>query len=319
MLVELLEPLGVGRGHVRLLVVGLVVVGLAVGLLVRLLVLGLLVASLVTITVDARGGERGPLALAGKAFGAIVGPLQEGVAAVFRPIGGFFQNVFRASELARRVEILEDDNARLRSQQTEFVSLEQEVQELRAILGMAEELGLSVTGATVIGESSSNFEWSVTIDKGSSDGVVDDMPVIAAEGLVGKVTQVLPSTSKVRLIIDPASFVTARLAVSRERGLIQGQREGLLRFALLDTETDIQPGEVVETSGYRLETGQEGFFPPGIPIGTVERVEPSADAITVTVLVRPYVDFSSLSRVSLVTSVDQPPGDTDDEQEGRKP
>ena len=280
----------------------------------RLLVLGLLVASLVTITVDARGGDRGPLALAGKAFGSIVGPLQEGVAAVFRPIGGFFQNVFQAGRLAERVEALEIENARLRSQQTEVQSLRDEVEELRDILAMSEALDLRVTGATVIAESHSNFEWSIKIDKGSGDGVVDDMPVIAAEGLVGRVTEVLPSTSKVRLIIDPTSFVTARLAVSGERGIVQGQREGLMRFALLDPETDVQPGEVVETSGYELPGGQQGLYPPGIPIGTVESVAPSPDAITVTVLVRPYVDFSRLSRVSLVTSVDEAAGDPREEQ-----
>ena len=286
----------------------------------RLLVLGLLVASLVTITVDARGGDRGPLALAGKAFGAVVGPLQEGVAAVFRPVGGFVQNVFRAGALAERVEELEQEVIGLRAERQEVVTLQEEVEELRGVLGMADALELRVTGATVIGESSSNFEWAVTIDKGSADGVVENMPVIAAEGLVGRVTDVLPSTSKVKLIIDPTAYVTARLAGSLERGLIQGQREGLLRFALIDTETDIQPGEPVETSGYRLDSGQEGVYPPGIPIGTVERVEPADDAITVTVLVRPYVDFSRLSRVSLVTSVEQAPGDAaGEDEEGREP
>lgn len=271
----------------------------------RLLVIGLLVASLVTITVDARGGERGPLSAIGDAFGAVVGPLQEGVAAVFRPIGSFFSNVFRAGELADRVARLEAENAELRSEATEVQGLRAENFEYERILQLEEEAGLTTIGATVVGEVPSNFEWSVIINRGSNDGVRDDMPVMAPEGLVGRVVEVLPSTSNVRLIIDPDSRVTARLGTSRETGLIAGQRQNPLRFDLVDFEAEVVPGELVETSGYQVQAGAQGLFPPGIPIGQVERIEPATDGIRKNVLVRPHVDFSSLDRVAVVMNVER--------------
>ena len=271
----------------------------------RLLVIGLLVASLVTITVDARGGDRGPLATIGRTFGAIVAPLQEGVAAVFRPIGSFFTNVFRAGALAERVERLEAENAELRREQTEVGTLQVENTEYERLLGIEDAAAVELMGAAVVAESPSNFEWAVVINRGSDDGVARDMPVVAPEGLVGRVVEVYPSSATVMLIIDPDSRVTARLSTSRETGLIAGQRENPLRFDLIDAETEIVPGELVETSGYQIQAGFEGLYPPGIQIGQVERIEPGADGIELSVLVRPNVDFSRLDRVAVVTGVER--------------
>jgi rod shape-determining protein MreC len=271
----------------------------------RLLVVGLLVASLVTITLDARGGPDGPLAAMGRVVGAVLGPLQEGVATVFRPVGSWITNVFRAGSLAEENAALEEQITLLRRQRQEVLSYQQENERLREMVELRERLGYDSTdtvGATVIGEATGNFEWSVTIDRGSADGVTVDTPVIAGEGLVGVVTEVYPTTSKVLLIIDPDSAVSARLASSGERGLIEGQRDEPLQMRLVDTDTEIQPGETVETSGYQLEEDLYGLYPSGIPIGVVDRVAPSDDDVRLDVLVRPNVDFSTLANVMLITS-----------------
>lgn len=269
----------------------------------RLLVVTLLLVSLTTITLDERGGEQGPLAAAGRVLGGIIGPLQEGVSAVFRPVGSFFSNVFQAGSLAERVDRLEQENDELRRQvqstATDFAQLE----EYRSILKIAKDEDLDVmTGASVIGESFSNFEWSVMINKGSDDGVTEDMPVIGPSGLVGRVVSVYDTAAKVMLIIDPDSKVAARLSSTRETALIEGQGEELLRFSLVAPETEIVPNDVVETSGYELDEGYRGIFPPGIPIGVVDRVEYAEDGVTVRVLVRPNVNFSSLDKLGLVAT-----------------
>jgi rod shape-determining protein MreC len=272
----------------------------------RLLLIGLLLASLVTITLDARGGREGPLSTVGRVGASVIGPLQEGVAAVFRPIGSWITNVFRAGSLAQENAALQERINLLNAQRQETLSLLRENEELRRLLELRDRLGFETVGAQVIGESVGNFEWSVYIDRGSVDGVASDMPVIAAEGLVGRVVEVYPSTSKVLLIIDPDSGVSARLARTGERGLILGQREEALRMSLIDPEADIRPGETVETSGYQLDSGQEGLYPSAIPIGVVERVQPDEDDVTLDVLVLPNVDFSTLSTVLLVTEVEAP-------------
>jgi rod shape-determining protein MreC len=267
----------------------------------RLLVFGLLLASLVTITVDARGGERGPLAVIGRGLGAVVGPLQEGVAAIFRPIGSFVTNVFRAGELADQNAALQSLIAELQSQLQDTLGQRREIDVLKGILDLAADEGLQVEGAEVIGESPGNFEWAVDIDKGSADGIETNMPVVSDQGLVGRVVQVYPFTSKVMLIIDPDSTVSARLSHSGERGAVVGQRDEPLRFDLVDPEVEVQPGEIVETSAYQLDEGLEGLFPSGIGIGVVERVEPDEAGITLQVDIRPNVDFTSLAIVAVVT------------------
>jgi rod shape-determining protein MreC len=269
----------------------------------RLLVFGLLLASLVTITIDARGGERGPLATAGRVLGGIIGPLQEGVSAVFRPIGSFFSNVFRAGSLAEQVAQLETENAELRTAAQEVSELLAENREYEALLDIAADLDFGLIGATVVGDSVSNLEWSVTINKGSDDGVEEDMAVIGPFGLVGRVVRTFDTAAQVMLIIDPGSKVSARLSSSRERALVEGQGEGLLRLSLVDPEAEIQPGEVVETSGYQFGEGYTGLYPSGIPIGVVDAVEPADDGVTVSVLVRPNTPFSQLDKLGLVTGV----------------
>jgi rod shape-determining protein MreC len=273
----------------------------------RLLLVALLLGALVVITVDARGGREGPMAAVGRAGATVIGPLQEGVAVVFRPVGSWITNVFRAGSLAEENAALEEALQLARREQQQIASYESENQELRQLLELRERLDYDATdtlGAQVVGEAVGNFEWSVYIDRGSNDGVTQDMPVIAAEGLVGRVIEVYPSTSKVLLIIDPDSGVSARLARSGERGVIEGQRDEPLRMSFIDPEADVQPGETVETSGYILEEGLVGLYPSAIPIGVVSLVERGEDDVTVNVLVSPNVDFSTISNVLLVTETD---------------
>lgn len=281
-----------------------------------MLVVSLLLASLVTITVDSRSGRTGPLAAVGRAGASIVGSLQEGVSVVFRPVGSFFSNIFRAGSLAQENRALTERIALLQREIQEVLTLRRENEEYERLLGIGEAHDVEGVGATVIGEAPSNFEWTITIDKGSSDGVVVDMPVLADKGLVGRVVDVYPLQSKVMLILDPDSAVAARLSASGERGVLEGQREELLQMDLVDPSTEVRPGEPVETSGYQLASGEEGIYPPGLPVGVVDRVEPDEAGLTLRVLVRPNVDFSRLGSVFLVTGTTglpaeapaQPPG-----------
>lgn len=262
----------------------------------RLLVIALIVTSLVTITLDSRGGERGPLAAMGRVSLAVISPLQKGIAAVFRPIGDFFSNVASIGSLREENSRLQAQLEAFRGQQAQYQELLAEVKDLRAQLELRDHLGFDTIGATVISECPSNFEACVNINRGSADGLELDMPVIAGQGLVGRVVRVTSGVSTVMLIIDNDSGVAARLAASRETGILRGQRERPLRLDLVDPETPVAPGEQVVTSGLG------GLFPPGIPIGEVEQVAAEGSALEKEILVRPSVDFSRLSDVLVVTS-----------------
>lgn len=262
----------------------------------RLLVISLVMLSLLTITIDYRGGQSGPLEVAGQAALSVVGALQSAMSKVVRPVGNFFTGLGHLGSLQAENQRLKERVQTLERQAGQGVSLERENGELRRLLGLRRSLGLEGKTADVIGESVSNFEWSVTIDRGSTDGIGLNMPVVNGEGLVGHVVQVAPGWSRVQLIIDPDSAVAARLASSGQTGLVTGRRDRDLRMELVSPEAKVFPDEQVVTSGY-----QGGLYPSGIVIGVVSHVYQPPGSLTKLIDVRPAVDFSSLQFVLVVT------------------
>jgi rod shape-determining protein MreC len=145
-------------------------------------------------------------------------------------------------------------------------------------------------------------EHAVTIDAGSRDGIKEDMAVVTADGLVGRVIATGPGVSTVMLPTNPAAGVSVRMAGSRQIGSVRGaDRDGLLRLRLLDADVELQPGQQVETLGSRGSRP----YPPGIPVGTVVEVEPPEDQLTRTALVRPSVTFTTLDIVGVITGKDE--------------
>lgn len=260
----------------------------------RLLVIGLVVASLLIITVDFRGGDRGPLAAAGRVALSVMSPLQEGVSRVVRPVSTFVSSIAEIGSLRAENQRLREQLDEVAGLQARSQEVEAELKELRELLGLKDQLGFRTLGAHVIGESPSNFEMAVTVDVGAVDGVEVEMPVIAAQGLLGRVVEVTRNQSKVLLILDASSGVAVRLAASRETGILVGQREREMRLDLVDRETPVRPGEQVVTSGLG------GIYPSGIPVGVVSRVVPDEVGPQKQILVRPTVDFTSLSEVLVV-------------------
>jgi rod shape-determining protein MreC len=270
----------------------------------RLLVVTLVSISLVTITVDYRQGDDGPLSALGEAALTAISPLQEAVSSVTDPIGNFFSTLFRLPSIRRENEALRGQLAALEQEVATTRADLDRLAELEALLGLTESIGPKVetTAAQVIANGVSNFEWTITIDKGSGDGIVEDMPVIANAGLVGHIIRVGPSSSVVQLIIDPDSFVAGRLDVSRATGLLSGAGNEDLQMGLVESTVEVAPDEKVVTAGYRIPGDVQSLYPPNILIGTVSRVLPDESALETLVTVRPAVDFSTLDLVLVVLS-----------------
>jgi len=267
----------------------------------RLLVVSLVMASLITITIDYRGGESGPFEVAGRGALSVVGALQGAVSRVVRPIGDFFTGLAHVGSLKSENEHLKNEIQRLKEQSQESTSLQRQNKELFAILRLTQNLGLTGVAATVIGEGIGNFEWTRTIDRGEADGIRVNMPVVSGEGLVGHVVEVSGHSSKIQLIIDPDSAVAGRLASSGETGLVVGQRDQDLTMDLVSPEAKIFAGEQVITSGY-----QTGLYPPEILIGTVSHSVTQPGTLTKVLALRPAVDFSALEFVFVVTGPSEP-------------
>jgi rod shape-determining protein MreC len=271
----------------------------------RLLVVTLVSISLVTITVDYRQGDSGPLASAGNTALALISPLQEVVSKVTHPIGNFFSTLVRLPAIRRENSELKDRISALEEQVNTTTADQNRLRQLEALLGLQESIGPKVqtTAAQVISSGVSNFEWTISIDKGTTQGIAVDMPVVAPAGLVGHVVKVSANASVVQLIIDPDSAVAGRLDVTGKTGLLTGAGEQDMRMGLVDTTTDVGPDERVVTAGYRIPGVATSLYPPNVLIGTVSRVVPDSAALEKFITVRPAVDFSTLDLVLVVLSV----------------
>lgn len=268
------------------------------------MVVVLISVSLATITMDYRQGESGPLAGIGRTMTSIMAPLQDAVSTVTRPIGNFFSGLAHLPSLARDNQSLKNELAAAQAKIQTGTAAQAKIDELTKLLQLQQSLGATPTvAADVIANGVSNFEWSVTIDVGSTDGVsVNDAVVAAGNRLVGHVIRVTGGYSVVQLIIDRTSAVAGKLSVANETGLIEGQGADDMRMSLVNPAADIAPNETVVTSGYRAPDGEGGLYPSGITIGQVSRVLPESNSLQKFITVRPAVDFSSLELVLVIKS-----------------
>jgi rod shape-determining protein MreC len=266
----------------------------------RLLVIVLVSISLATITVDYRQGEDGPLSGLGRNAIAVMAPLQEAISRVTRPVGEFASSIGELPSLRRERDALQSQLEQARANLVQYQSLSQDYDELLAQTRLAGSVDPDYVTGLVIANSPSNFESVIIINKGSEDGVKQNMAAVASAGLVGHVVRVTSTTAYVELITDRNSGVAARLVHADETGLLEGDGEADLRMSPDPTAVaQIPSNETVVTTSYHV-AGGEGLYPPNIPIGTVSRVFADPTGFTTSVTVRPAVDFSTLKFVSVV-------------------
>jgi rod shape-determining protein MreC len=274
----------------------------------RVLVISLVMASLLTITIDYRGGQSGPLEAAGRGAFAVVGVFQDAVSRAFRPIGSFVEGIVHIGSLQAENERLKGQLRVAQDQAAKYVAAEREREILANFFHLQDTTSLHGPVALVTGQAPGNFEWSITIDKGSSDGIQRDDPAVTVVSttqgdqvgaLVGHVITVTPNASKVLLVIDPDSKVGGRLASSGETGVIAGHTDRQdLAMDIFSTDVKVFPDEPVQTSG----TEQGSIYPPGILIGYVSHSAPQPGALGTTIRLRPATEFSALEYVMVVTN-----------------
>ncbi len=267
--------------------------------------LGLLVlASVTIITLDARHDVTGsPLDPLRTATGAVVGPAEAAADKIAAPIGAIPKYFGDVSRLRTRNADLETANAELEAQLRVSDAAAHRIDELDGIASLADSSGFQTVEAQVVAiGAAQSFSRTVTIDAGTTDGVVPDLSVIAADGLVGRVLRAGPTTATVLLIADAESVIGGRLGDSMELGFLTGDgrvgSDGTLHLSLVDHTVSPRPGDVVVTWGSR----NGAPYLAGIPVGAVVDVHSSPAELTETASVRPYVDFSSLDIVAVVTS-----------------
>lgn len=146
----------------------------------------------------------------------------------------------------------------------------------------------------VIGKDSSPFSSTVTINKGTHDGIERGMAVITAEGVVGKVQTALPNTAKVMLLTDPGSTLAVRVMRNREEGLLEGKIE-TCAVKYVSYYADIQEGDLLVTSGL------DGVYPKGLSVATVVKARKQEASAFQTVVAVPAVRLTRLEEALVLT------------------
>lgn len=272
----------------------------------RRAVLGLLVGlSLILLTAYFGEPAGGGLHALQRGVLQVLAPIQEGANRAlkpFRDVAGWFDDTLQAK--GQRDKLRKEVRA-LRAQAIDGQAAVRDNVELRSLLGLDRSDRLSAykpVTARVIGRSPTVWYQTLNVDRGSSSGVHVDQPVIDGDGLVGKVTSVTSGAAQVTLITDNTSGVSAKVNDTGVDGIVApavGDPNDLL-LDFVSRKDKIVKGEAIVTAGTR-SSKLESLFPPGIPIGSVTRVDAQEVNLYQRVHVQPYADLRRLDFVQVLT------------------
>ena len=223
-----------------------------------------------------------------------IAPLEKGIVGLQSGVSGLWRNYVYLRGVRQENRELQDKIQQLQLDQVRLRQDAEQARRLQGLLGFKEQFIDQTVAAQVIGSSGSEQSRTVYLDKGTNDGIKLGMPVISAEGIVGKVIQVLDNhTSLVLLINDQTSGVGTILEQSRLQGVLKGKASGEIVLDKVMSEEDVRVGERVLTSG------GDQIFPKGLPVGTVGDVKRGGEFLQVTV--KPATPLNHLEEVLVIT------------------
>ena len=235
---------------------------------------------------------------------SLLATLQAGVYAAGTGVTNTVNSVRELGELRQEHDLLLERVAQYETIEQDVQALRTEIERLNRVLGFSRTLRYENVPARVIGKDPGNLFSTITIDRGTRDGVQRDMAVVAVQegrqGLVGRVRTAGINSSQIMPLFDGSSFIAARLERSRHEGLVQGGGIGgnfaLMRYVNVQARNEIQYGDVVITSG------MHSVYPLGIPIGVVDEIQARPYETSLELRLRPLLDFSRLEHVFVVTT-----------------
>ena len=209
------------------------------------------------------------------------------------------QVITNYQQVKKKNEKLKDEIARLNYQRTKLKKIKDENKRLRKLLKFKERVPYQLVGASVISHSADNWSKVITINRGKEAGIRSKMAVIAEDGyLIGVTKRVTEHTAQVLLLIDD-KFVTGGLvsrSSSRNLGVVRGRKKNTnLLMNNLSWDADIQPGDIIVTSGL------SGNLPKGLPLGEVISVSPDNYGLTQEASITPFLKLNKLEEVLVIT------------------
>jgi rod shape-determining protein MreC len=261
----------------------------------RFTLLLLVLTSITVLTLDFRGS--GAVDDLRDAASTAFAPVRDAGAWIGDPISDAWNGVFGYNELESENERLRERVAELEGQRAQAEDVLRQMDEIEELEDVSRWTAIPTVVARVTGNSLSNFQHTVELDKGSDHGLEVGMPVVTGAGLVGRLTQVTSTRSVLQLITDPNWSFGVRLARSGEIGIIHGTGEGepMVVDEGVELNVDVNRNEAVTTSGYG-----DSVFPPDIPVGRVAELGQASDQLSQILDVRLLADIDDLSYVRVL-------------------
>ncbi len=231
-----------------------------------------------------------------------LGALYRGSDAVLGPVRRFAQGLPSAGSATATIARLRHENAVLRGELAASTADRATQRQLAALQRSADRRGERIVPARVIALGpGQGFDWTVTLDVGTSSGIRVDQSVTDGDGLVGRVLYADPSSAVVLLCADPGSGVGVRDVRTGQVGIATGNGSAGFTFVPLDPAAAVQVGD-------RLVTGPAGAtsFVAGLSVGTVSSVATAADRTTTRADVTPTAPATGLDLVGVILAGGQP-------------
>ncbi len=268
---------------------------------ILLLVIALLLSILIGLTSALMGGNADPLS---NVVNTVTAPVRGGIAAVLDWAEGVYAYVFRYGEIQDELDSLRAQVAELEEQVREGQEASRENEQLRELLNLQQRRqDFEFEAARVTGRSTDNWESTLTLSKGSSDGVQAGNCVITETGvLVGVVSKVGLNWSAVSTVISTDTEMGGIVSRTYSAGVLEGDfslmQEGKLKLNYLPDSAQLVSGDEVLTSG------RGEVYPAGLVVGQVEGVFTDPSGMTRYAVVVPDVDLEQLVEVFVIKSFD---------------
>lgn len=264
------------------------------------IIIGGILLSLAVVTMK----PRNDLTMIEQGLRIAASPLQHGLSSISGNIKGFFSAFGEAKALHDENIVLKQEIGELNNQINSLKDAELENIRLKEMLQYKEQnaANFDLMVAAIIAENNNKLEHTITLNKGSNDGIIGDMIVLNHQGLVGRVSSVLPNSCEVVLVLDREGAVGARVWETRETpGVVEGMGsdKNMLRMVHMPHDADICIGDTIVTSGL------DGIYPAGIRIGEVVDIGVEAGGLTKQAAIEPYVNFSKLEEVFILMNVSE--------------
>lgn len=265
-----------------------------------------MLAALTLITIDARSNGHGITHSIRSGVHDVFNPLQKATHSVLQPFGNFLTGAADYGSLKGENQRLRDQLAQLQAQSLQAAAEQSAAQQVLQEEHLPFVGSIPTVAVQVIDNGSSNFENTVTVNKGTSSGIIVGQPVVAAGGLVGTVSQVTRTTATIILLTDPTFVVGLRLDAANV-GAAQGVGRGEPMKVTVDSSNAAPPrlavGQPVYTSGLNFEK-----YPKDIPVGKVHSFNWPPGAAEPTITITPFVNVSQLAYLQILQWASQGSG-----------